>query len=96
MACRHAHYVGADKNYDTAGLIATCRVNWATPHVAQNDTRASGSAIDGRTTRWAGLAISQRKRKCIDQVFGWGRTVDRTRQATYRGRERVGQLFLLT
>ena len=43
--------VGADKNYDTAGFVATCRANRVTPHVAQNDTRAGGSAIDGRTTR---------------------------------------------
>ncbi|WP_321917456.1 MULTISPECIES: IS5 family transposase [Paraburkholderia] len=88
--------VGADKNYDTAGFVATCRANRVTPHVAQNDGRTGGSAIDARTTRWAGYAISQRKRKCIEQVFGWGKTVGRIRQATYRGRERVEQLFLLT
>jgi hypothetical protein len=67
-----------------------------TPHVAQKDARAGGSAIDGRTTRWAGYAISQRKRKCIEQVFGWSETVGRTRQVMCRGRERVEQLFLLT
>src|SRR6185437_2408746 len=58
--------VGADKNYDTAGFMAACRANRVIPHVAQNDGRAGGSAIDGRTTRWAGYAISQRKRKCIE------------------------------
>jgi Transposase DDE domain len=47
-------------------------------------------------TRWAGYAISQRKRKCIEQVFGWSKTVGRIRQAMYRGRERVEQWFLLT
>ncbi|AJY27102.1 transposase DDE domain protein (plasmid) [Burkholderia thailandensis 34] len=88
--------VGADKNYDTAGFVATCRANRVTPHVAQNDARTGGSAIDGRTTRWAGYAISQRKRKCIEQVFGWGKTVGRIRQVMCRGRERVEQLFLLT
>jgi transposase len=88
--------VGADKNYDTAGFVATCRANGVTPHVARNDSRNGGSAIDGRTTRWAGYAVSQRKRKCIEQVFGWGKTVGRIRQAMYRGRERVEQLFLLT
>ncbi len=88
--------VGADKNYDTAGFVATCRANRVTPHVAQNDGRCGGSAIDGRTTRWPGYAISQRKRKCIEQVFGWGKTVGQIRQAVYRGRERVEQLFLLT
>lgn len=49
--------VGADKNYDTAGFVATCRTNRVTPHVAQNDARAGGSAIDARTTRWAGYAV---------------------------------------
>lgn len=61
--------VGAGKNYDTAGFVASCRANRVTPHVAQNDGRGGGSATDGRTTRWAGYAISQRKRKCIEQVF---------------------------
>ena len=88
--------VDADKNYDTAGFVATYRANGVTPHVAQNDGRSGGSAIDGRTTRWPGYAVSQRKRKCIEQVFGWGKTVGRIRQALYRGRERVEQLFLLT
>lgn len=88
--------VGADKNYDTAGFVATCRANQVTPHVAQNVGRSAGSSIDARTTRWPGYAISQRKRKCIEQVFGWGKTVGRIRQAMYRGRERVEQLFLLT
>jgi IS5 family transposase len=88
--------VGADKNYDTAGFVATCRANGVTPHVAQNDGRSGGSAIDGRTTRWPGYAVSQRKRKSIEQVFGWAKTVGRIRQAMYRGRERVEQLFLLT
>lgn len=88
--------VGADKNYDTAGFVATCRAHGVTPHVAQNDGRAGGSAIDARTTRWPGYSISQKKRKCIEQVFGWSKTVGRIRQAMYRGLQRVDQLFLLT
>ncbi|MEX3809949.1 transposase, partial [Paraburkholderia sp. BR13439] len=48
------------------------------------------------TTRWPGYAISQRKRKCIEQVFGWSKTVGRIRQVMYRGLQRVDQLFLLT
>jgi hypothetical protein len=88
--------VGADRNYDTAGFVTNCRAHRVTPHVAQNTERAGGSAIDGRTTRWPGYAVSQRKRKCIEQVFGWGKTVGRIRQAVYRGCERVEQLFLLT
>jgi IS5 family transposase len=88
--------VGADKNYDTAGFVATCRASNVTPHVAHNVGRAGGSAIDARTTRWPGYAISQCKRKCIEQVFGWSKTVGRIRQAMYRGLTRVDQLFLLT
>jgi hypothetical protein len=59
------------------------------PHVAQNDGRRGGSAIDGHTTRRPGYVVSQLKRKCIEQVFGWGKTVGRVRQAVHRGRERV-------
>lgn len=88
--------VGADKNYDTAGFVASRRANRVTPHVARNGSRAGGSAIDARTARWAGYAISQRKCKCIEQVFGWGKTAGRIRQAVYRGRDRVEQLFLPT
>ena len=88
--------VGADRNYDTAGFVATCRMHRVTPHGAQNGGRAGDSAIDARTTRWAGYALSQRKRKCIEQVSGWGKTVGRIRQAMVRGRERVEQMFLLT
>jgi transposase len=88
--------VGADKNYDTAGFVASCRANCVTPHVAPNDGRPGGSAIDERTTRWPGYAVSQQKRKRIEQVFGWGKTVGRIRQVMYRGLERVDQLFVLT
>jgi len=88
--------VGADKNYDTAGFVGACRANRVTPHVAQNDGRPGGSAIDERTTRWSGYAVSQQKRKRIEQVFGWGKTVGRIRQAMCRGLERVDQLFVLT
>ncbi|MEX3910110.1 IS5/IS1182 family transposase, partial [Paraburkholderia sp. BR14319] len=62
--------VGADKNYDTAGFVATCRANGVTPHVARNDERWGGSAIDGRTSRHAGYRISQIIRKRIEEHFG--------------------------
>jgi hypothetical protein len=88
--------VGADKNYDTSGFVATCHANNLTPHVAQNVGRAGGSAIDARTKRWPGYAISQRKRKCIEQVFGWSKTVGGIRQAMYLGLKRVNQLLLRT
>jgi len=81
---------------DTAGFVASCRANRVTPHVAQNGGRPGGSAIDERTTRWPGYAVSQQKRKRIEQVFGWGKTVGRIRQVMYRGLERVDQFFVLT
>ena len=65
--------VGADKNYDTTGFVGSCRANRVTPDVAQNDGLPGGSAIDERTTRWPGYAVSQHKRKRIQQVFGWGK-----------------------
>lgn len=58
--------VGADKNYDTAGFVADCRAMNVTPHVARNEKRAGGSAIDGRTSRHAGYQISQRSRKRVE------------------------------
>jgi transposase len=61
---------GADKAYDTAAFVAECRNLKVTPHVAQNEKRPGGSAIDQRTTRHAGYAISQRKRKRIEECFG--------------------------
>jgi hypothetical protein len=77
-------------------IMEACRVNCEMAHVAQNHARQGGSAIDGRTTPWPGYAISQLKRKRIEQVFGWGKTVGRIRQAVCRGCELVEQLFVLT
>ena len=88
--------VGADKAYDTADFIADCRERNVTPHVAQNHERPGGSAIDGRTARHSGYAISQMKRKRIEENFGWGKTVGHIRQTVYRGIRRVDQHFKLT
>jgi hypothetical protein len=88
--------VGADKAYDTRDFIAECRKLKITAHVARNDTRSGGSALDGRTTRHAGYALSQVIRKRIEEPFGWGKTVGRIRQTVYRGIERVDQHFKLT
>jgi Transposase DDE domain len=63
-----------------------------TPHVAQHATGRS-SAIDGRTTRHPGYALSQRKRKCVEEVFGWLKTVRLLRKARHRGLARVGWMF---
>jgi len=88
--------VGADKNYDTAGFVADCRAMNITPHVARNDTRNGGSAIDGRTRRHAGYAISQRSRKRVEEPFGWGKTIGLIRQMKVRGLSKVNGVFLMT
>ena len=88
--------VGADKAYDTQDFVTGCRERNVTPHVASNDTRPGGSAIDARTTRQAGYALSQTIRKRIEEHFGWGKTVGRIRQTVYRGLRRVDQHFKLT
>jgi hypothetical protein len=63
-----------------------------TPHVAQNDTNRS-SAIDGRTTRHPGYAVSQKKRKRIEEVVGWMKTVGLMRKTRHRGTDLVGWMF---
>ena len=88
--------VAADKGYDTKGFVKACRAINVTPHVAQNTARNGGSAIDARTTRHAGYAISQRKRKCIEQCFGWGKVIGPIRQVMVRGLDKVDQLLVLT
>lgn len=88
--------LGADKAYDTAGFVADCRKRKVVPHVAQNDSRRGGSAIDARTTRHEGYPLSQTIRQRIEEHFGWGKTVGRIRQTVYRGLERVDQHFKLT
>ena len=88
--------VGADKNYDTKGFVKACRDIAVTPHVAQNTRRNGGSAIDGRTTRHPGYEISQIKRKCIEQCFGWGKVIGPIRQVMVRGLDKVDAVFALT
>ena len=92
----HPKTIAADKAYDTRDFVDTCRRRRITPHVAANDTRIGGSAIDGRTTRDPGYAISQTIRKRIEEHFGWGKTVGRIRQTLYRGLRHVDQYFKLT
>jgi len=84
--------LGADKNYDTADMVDALRVLGITPHVAQNDTRRR-SAIDHRTTRHPGYAISQQKRKRIEEIFGWLKTVGGLRKLRHRGVARVEWIF---
>jgi transposase len=92
----HRKTLAANKAYDTRDFIDACRQRRVTPHVASNDTRNGGSAIDGRTTRHAGYAMSQTIRKRIEEHFGWGKTIGHIRQTLYRGLQRVDQHFKLT
>jgi hypothetical protein len=78
--------LGADKGYDAAGFVSDLRQACVTPHVAQ---KSRYSAIDGRTTRHAGYALSQKHRKKIEEAFGWAKTVGGMAQTMYRGVERV-------
>jgi hypothetical protein len=82
--------VGGDKAYDTADFVAECRNLKVTPHVAQNLERPGGSAIDARTTQHAGYAISQRKRKRVEECFGWLKTIALLRKVRHRGVFKVG------
>ena len=84
--------LGADKGYDTRDFVESLRELDVTPHVAQN-ANSRRSRIDGRTTRHAGYGESQKKRKLVEQVFGWIKTTGGLRQTRHRGRDRVGWMF---
>jgi transposase len=87
--------VAADKGYDTKDFVAETRNMKATPHVAQNN-KGRRSAIDGRTTRHPGYAVSQQKRKRVEEIFGWMKTVGGMRKLRYRGLHLVGWMFTMT
>jgi transposase len=89
---QHRVTLGADKNYDTRDCVRELRELRVTPPVAQHTTGRS-SAIDGRTTRHPGYAVSQRKRKCVEEIFGWLKTVGLLRKVRHRGVARVGWMF---
>jgi transposase len=96
----HRVTAGADKAYDTADHIAALRVANVTPHVAQNEcvTKAGKqrkSAIDGRTTRHEGYAMSQTRRKMIECIFGWGKQHGTMRRTKHCGAHRVAGDFLV-
>ena len=78
---------------DSADFVAEMRSACVTPHVAQ---KARHSAIDGRTTRHEGYALSIKHRKRIEEAFGWAKTVGGMAQTVYRGVERVRSRFILT
>lgn len=84
--------LGGDKNYDTHQFVQDLRARQVTPHVAQHTTNRA-SAIDGRTTRHPGYTVSQQKRKRVEEIFGWLKTVGLLRKVKLRGVQRVGWLF---
>jgi transposase len=88
----HRITLGGDKNYDTRDFVDSLRRMNVTPHVAQNDTNRR-SAIDDRTTRHPGYAVSMRKRKRVEEIFGWLKTVALMRKTRYRGLMRVEWMF---
>ena len=91
---RHRITVAADKGYDSREFVAHLRAMHATPHLAQyTETAHRGSAIDGRTTRHAGYVVSQRKRKIVEQSFGWMKTIGGLRKLRHRGGPLVTWIF---
>lgn len=89
----HAVTVGGDKGFDVPSFVAGVRDRGITPHVAQ---KVKGSAIDGRTTRHPGYAVSQQRRKLIEQVFGWMKTIGGLRKLRHCGGERVDWIMTFT
>ena len=85
--------VGGDKGFDTAEFVRECRNMRVTPHVAQNLGRRGGSAIDGHTTQHEGYRISQKKRKRIEECFGWLKTIALLRKVRHRGTLKVDWMF---
>jgi hypothetical protein len=84
--------LGADKAYDVAAFVADMRQKCVTPHVAEND-KGRRSAIDGRTTRHAGYAQSQQRRKLTEEAFGWAKTIGGLARPMRRGLARMGFAF---
>ena len=85
--------LGADKGFDAAEFVADLRQACVTPHIAQ---KSRYSAIDARTTRHEGYALSIKHRKRIEEAFGWAKTIGGMAQTVYRGIERVRSRFILT
>jgi IS5 family transposase len=92
----HRITLGGDKGYDVQAFVEGCRERYVTPHVAQNQSEHRRSRIDERTTRHAGYGLSQRRRKIVEEVFGWMKTVGLMRQTRHRGAGKVGWVFTFT
>jgi transposase len=87
--------LGADKGYDSSDFVAGLRAIAVTPHVAQNTSKRR-SAIDGRTSTHDGYAVSQRKRKRVEEIFGWMKTVGGARKLRYIGTKRNAMWLTFT
>ena len=87
--------LGADKGYETQEFIDACLATGVTPHVVQN-TSGRRSAVPDVIAQTDGYAVSQQKRKLIEQGFGWAKTVGGIGQVMVRGLERVDRMFVLT
>ncbi|APZ52226.1 Transposase DDE domain-containing protein [Salipiger abyssi] len=85
--------LGADRGFDVASFVADLRQACVTPHVAQ---KRRHSAIDRRTTRHPGYAVSLKHRKRIEETFGWAKTTGGMAQTMLRGIERVRARFIMT
>jgi transposase len=102
LAARGRITLGADKGYDVREFVGDLRARQVTPHIARNEQVAEDgtlrrrSAIDGRTTRHPGYAISLRIRKRIEEVFGWAKTTGGLRKTRHKGTDRVGWVFTMT
>ena len=88
--------LAADKGYDTREFVRQTRELNVTPHVAQNVERRGGSAINARTTRHAGYALSIKARKLIEESFGWSKDIGLLRRPKMRGRRKIEFAALLT
>jgi transposase len=93
LAGRKRRTLGADKGYDAADFAKDLREMQITPHIAG---RKGGRSVDGRTTRHEGYAISQRKRKRVEEIFGWAKTVGLIRKAKVRGKAKIDWLFTMS
>ena len=85
--------IAGDKAYDHNDFVNAVREKNMTPHVAQNISKTHSSFVDGRTTRHEGYGISQRRRKLVEEVFGWMKTVGLLRKTRHRGTKLVGWMF---
>jgi IS5 family transposase len=81
--------LGADKGYDRKEFVLELREHQVTPHIARKPT----TIIDARTTRHPGYAISQQKRKRIEEIYGWLKTVGGLRKTRHRGVAKVDWMF---